>query len=59
VPTPQPGIFALGTASRAYLELDALHGDEARHRTRRSGGVARGAAGFTEPVVGDDRYELR
>jgi porphyrinogen peroxidase len=27
--TPQPGIFALGTASHAYLELDARHEDAA------------------------------
>ena len=86
MPTPQPGIFALGTSSHAYLELDALHGDElgivtavAALREPRTtiGGVnlvagfrpelwARvapaespaGAAGFNEPVVGDDGYEL-
>jgi putative iron-dependent peroxidase len=28
--TPQPGIFALGTASHAYLELDAHRADSAR-----------------------------
>ena len=26
MPTPQTGIFALGTASHAYLELDLLDG---------------------------------
>src|SRR5690349_9498715 len=26
IPTPQTGIFALGTASHAYLELDLLDG---------------------------------
>jgi putative iron-dependent peroxidase len=35
VATPQTGIFALGTMSHAYLELDQLPGTEARELVRR------------------------
>jgi putative iron-dependent peroxidase len=34
VATPQPGIFALGTMSHAYLELDARPGADARELVR-------------------------
>ena len=40
--TPQPGIFALGTASTAYLEFDALE-------TRAAGELVRSIASLREP----------
>jgi putative iron-dependent peroxidase len=87
VATPQTGIFALGTMSHAYLELDARPGADAAELVRLvaslreprttiggvnlvagfrpelwaalvSEGSPIGLAGFTEPMVGPDGYEL-
>jgi putative iron-dependent peroxidase len=87
VATPQTGIFALGTMSHAYLELDARPGADAAELVRLvaslreprttiggvnivagfrpelwaalvPGGSPVGLAGFTEPMVGADRYVL-
>jgi putative iron-dependent peroxidase len=42
--TPQPGIFALGTASQAHLELELLPGAD-------PGALVRALAGFDEPAA--------
>src|SRR5262249_38036579 len=60
--SPQTGIFALGTASHAYLELDAtgdaaaLVGSVASLREPRT--TMGGAAGFDEDIVGIEGFAM-